>query len=85
MAGQNRSCPTLLTAHYLGRRLESAEPASCLVALLVPELRSAFEALEATLLDVLTLFLAIVSPPSGLGGVEGMLPSATRRPLLYYI
>ena len=46
-------------ANYLGRRLESAEPASCLVVLLVRELVSAFEALEATLEDVLTEFLAM--------------------------
>nr|DAM43119.1 MAG TPA: hypothetical protein [Caudoviricetes sp.] len=58
-------------AHYLGRRLESAEPAICLAVLLVLGLRSAFDALEATLLEVRTLFLAIASPPFGVGGVGG--------------
>lgn len=46
-------------AIYLGRRLESAEPASCFVVLLVRELASAFDALEATLEDVLTEFFAM--------------------------
>lgn len=47
------------TGDYLGRRLESAEPASCFVVLLVLELVSAFEALEATFEDVLTEFFAM--------------------------
>ena len=50
--------------HYLARRLESAEAASCFVVLLVLLLLNAFEALEAILEDVLTLFLGIRPPPS---------------------
>ena len=46
---------------YLGRRLERAEAASDFVVLLVLEFRSAFEAFEATLLEVLTEFLDICS------------------------
>jgi len=42
--------------------LESAEAASDLVVLLVLELLSAFEALDASLEDVLTEFRAIESP-----------------------
>lgn len=45
-------------AGHFGRRLESADPASCLVVLLDAELLSAFDALDATLADVLTEFLA---------------------------
>ena len=48
---------------YFFRRLESAEAASCFVVLLVLPLRSAFDAFEATVLDVLTEFFAIRSPP----------------------
>lgn len=50
---------------YFGRRLESAEAASCLVVLLVRELLSAFDALEATLAEVLTEFfgMSFTSPP----------------------
>lgn len=48
---------------YFFRRLESAEAASCFVVLLVLPLRSALDALEATVLDVLTEFLAMCSPP----------------------
>lgn len=52
---------------YFFRRLESAEAASCFVVLLVLPLRSALDAfeatVEATVLDVLTEFLAMCSPP----------------------
>lgn len=44
---------------YLGRRLESTEPASCFVALLVLGLFSAFDAFEATPREVLTEFFAM--------------------------
>ena len=52
-----------LSHPYLGRRFESAEPASCLVTLPARFSFSTFAALEATSRDVLTEFFAIVSPP----------------------
>lgn len=52
--------PWPATDNYLGRRLESTDAARDLVALLVLGLVSAFEALEATLEDVLTEFFAIL-------------------------
>lgn len=52
-----------LSHPYLGRRFESAEPASFFMVLLERLSLSTFEAMEAILGDVLTEFFAIVSPP----------------------
>lgn len=54
---------TEAAADHLDRRLESAEAANDLVALLDLLLASAFDALDTIDFDVRTEFFAILSPP----------------------